>query len=86
MPESKTKLSERVAQITSIVLFSVLAYLFLKEGIGLVNAGTTGEWNILMEFTGWKLYITSVVPGLFVVFGGVVLMIWALPRVMKGLK
>lgn len=81
-----TKLGERILQIVTILIFSVLAYFFLKEGVGLVNAGVKGEWNILMEFTGLKLYITSVVPGVAVVFGGLALMLWALPKVMKGLK
>jgi len=80
------KLIERILQIITILIFSVLAYFFLKEGVGLVYAGAKGDWNILMEFTGWRLYITSVVPGIFVVFGGVVLVLWALPRVLKGIK
>jgi hypothetical protein len=85
MPIS-SKFIERILQIAVILIFSALAYFFLKEGVGLVYAGAKGEWNILMEFTGWKLYITSVVPGVAVVFGGVAIMLWALPKAMKGLK
>ena len=85
MPIS-SKLSERILQVITILSFSALAFFFLKEGAGLVYSGAKGDWNILMEFTGWKLYITSVVPGIFVVFGGVVLALWALPRVLKGIK
>jgi len=81
-----TKVGERVLQIVTILIFSALAYFFLKEGVGLVSAGVKGEWNVLMEFTGMKLYITSVVPGVAVVFGGVALMLWGLPRAMKGMK
>ena len=85
MPTS-SRLWDRVLQIVTILIFSALAYFFLKEGVGLVSAGVKGEWNVLMEFTGMKLYITSVVPGVAVVFGGVALMLWALPKVMKCLK
>jgi len=84
MPSSK--LTDRVLQIVTILIFSALAYFFLKEGVGLLYAGAKGEWNISMEFTGWKLYITSVVPGVAVVFGGLALMLWGLPRAMKGMK
>jgi hypothetical protein len=80
------KLTDRILQIAVILIFSALAYFFLKEGVGLVYAGAKGEWNILMEFTGWKLYITSVVPGVAVVFGGLAIVIWGLPKVMKILK
>jgi hypothetical protein len=85
MPIS-SKFNDHILQLITILCFSVLTYFFLKEGVGLVYAGARGDWNMLMEFTGWKLYITSVVPGVAVVFGGVVIMLWALPRAMKGLK
>lgn len=81
-----TKLGERILQIVTILCFSVLAYFFLKEGVGLLYAGTKGDWNISMEFTGWKLYFSSVVPGVAVVFCAVVVIIWGLPRVMKEIK
>ncbi len=81
-----SKFVDRILQIVTILIFSALAYFFLKEGVGLVSAGVKGEWNVLMEFTGMKLYITSVVPGVAIVFGGVALIIWGLPRVMKGMK
>ena len=85
MPTSK-KLGEDIKQIITIILFVVLSYFFLKEGVGLLYTGAKGEWNVLMEFTGWKFYITSVVPGIAVVFGGVAIIIWGLPRAMKGLR
>ncbi|MFH1193998.1 MAG: hypothetical protein V1661_03310 [bacterium] len=81
-----TKLGERIIQAITILSFSVLSYFFLKEGVGLLYAGTKGDWNVSMEFTGWKLYFSSVVPGVAVVFCAVVIMLWALPKVMKGLK
>lgn len=73
----------RATQVTVIALFCALSYFFLKEGVGLVYAGAKGEWNVLLEFTGWKLYITSVVPGVAVVFGGVAVIIWGLPKILK---
>ncbi len=73
-------------QAIIILCFFTLAYFFLKEGVGLMYAGAKGDWNILMEFTGMKLYITSVVPGVAVVFGGVAIIIWGLPGAMKRLK
>lgn len=81
-----SKPTGRVLQVIVILCFSVLAYFFLKEGAGLVYAGAKGDWNILLEFTGWKLYITSVVPGVAVVFGGVAIMLWALPKSLRGLR
>lgn len=73
----------RITQVAIIALFCALSYFFLKEGAGLIYAGAKGDWNVLLEFTGWKLYITSVAPGVAVVFGGVAIIIWGLPKILK---
>jgi hypothetical protein len=80
------KVSERILQTIAILCFSALSFFFLKEGAGLIYAGAKGDWNILMEFTGWKLYITSVVPGVAVIFCGAAVIIWGLPRILKIIK
>lgn len=76
--------SGEVRLVISIGFLIVVWYSF-KIAYNLILRGVAGEFKIVSEFSGWKLYFTSVSPG--VVFGlfGISILIWALPRTLKAL-
>lgn len=86
MPSLKRESTESVFKLIVIVLFCLLAVGFLYAGVGLVYSGVKGDWLISMEWQGWKLYASSIFPGLAVVFGGIALVIWGLPSALKKFK
>lgn len=83
LPQSST---DNTFKLIVIVLFCLLAAGFLYAGVGLVYSGIKGDWLISMEWQGWKLYASSIFPGLSVVFGGIALVIWGLPNALKKFR
>ncbi|PIR66654.1 MAG: hypothetical protein COU51_02965 [Parcubacteria group bacterium CG10_big_fil_rev_8_21_14_0_10_36_14] len=68
-----------------ILIFCILVGFFIYEGVSLIYSGVQGKWEVILEFQGLKLYITSIIPGLSVVFFGVAVIIWGLPKAIKNL-
>lgn len=66
-------------------LFAVVTLFFLWAGYLLTKAGTAGDWKIVSSFKDWRLYISSISPGLFVILLGAIIMFYGLPKVLKSL-
>ena len=86
MPTLPQSTTDNLFKLIVIVLFCLLTAGFLYAGVGLVYSGIKGDWLISMEWQGWKLYASSIFPGLSVVFGGIALVIWGLPSALKKFK
>ena len=67
------------------VVFSLTAIFFLWAGYKLASSGASGKWEVVASFTGWKLYLSSISPGLLVILLGAVIMTWGIPRTFKSL-
>lgn len=75
-----------ILQVILSIFFGVVALFFLEAGYSLILFGARGEWEIVSSFKGWTLYITSISPGLFVIFFGAFILVYGLPRVLKKLN
>jgi ABC-type antimicrobial peptide transport system permease subunit len=64
--------------------FVVLSFFLIYFGYKLIIMGAKGEFIIFSEYKGFKLTFWSLSPGLFFGFGGVAILIWALPRTLKA--
>ncbi|MBU1179353.1 hypothetical protein KJ885_00225 [Patescibacteria group bacterium] len=85
MAGSIKKSGSGFVRIAIVLIFCVLAGFFVYEGVSLIYSGVQGKWEVILEFQGLKLYITSIIPGLFVAFSGVAIIIWGLPKAIKNL-
>ncbi len=76
--------SGEVRLAISLGFLVVVGYSF-KIAYNLILRGVAGEFKIVSDFSGWKLYFTSVSPG--VIFGlfGILILIYGLPRTLKAL-
>lgn len=68
-----------------VVLFSFVSAGFLWIGYKLILVGTTGSWEIVSNFKGFKLYLASLSPGILVILLGAVIISFGLPQVLKNL-
>lgn len=64
--------------------FVIFAFFLIYFGYKLVAMGAKGEFTIFSEYKGLKLNLWSLSPGLFFCIGGVVTLIWALPKTLKA--
>lgn len=69
----------------AIIFGYILVILFLISGVDLIKSGVKGEWAIVSTFKGWTLYATSLSPGVLVVLLGVVIAVWAIPKILKSI-
>ena len=58
-------------------LFSIAA---LAIACWLIFKGAKGEFSILSEYKGWKLYMTSMAPGLLFLVAGTIVMTAAIRK------
>ena len=70
-----------------VMTFIVLCFLGLSAWVfwlsyKLIDMGVKGEFEILTGFSGFKLYFTSISPGLALAGFMVAVLIWSLPRVL----
>ena len=82
---SSTKSRSGLVRIMIVLIFCILVGFFIYEGVSLIYSGVQGKWEVILEFQGLKLYITSIIPGLSVVFSGVAVIIWGLPKAIENL-
>lgn len=64
----------------SIIVSGITIYL----GYKLVLMGVKGEFTIFSEYKGIKLNLWSLSPGVLFLIGGVSILIFALPRILKA--
>ncbi|XOB46399.1 MAG: hypothetical protein ACKKMV_03035 [Candidatus Nealsonbacteria bacterium] len=86
--ESKFNLHRRDSGYLRLIisaLFLIVAGFAFWLGFQLIKIGATGSWKIVSEFKGWILYIASLSPGISFIFGGIAILIWALPKTLKNL-
>jgi len=67
----------RIIVLSASCVFSVVA---LLVAAWLVIKGVTAEFTILAEFKGWKLYLTSLAPGLLFLVAGTIVMSLAVTK------
>ena len=70
-----------------VMVFIVILYLLFgcygfNLGYQLIKMGVSGEFKILADFSGLKLYIASICPGVFLLISVVAIFIWSLPKVL----
>ena len=68
-----------------VIAFGVISLFFAWFGYGLVKLGAAGDWQISSNWQGWRLYITSISPGLFVMLLGATIICYGLPKTLKSL-
>ena len=68
--------------VVIVVLFLLFGVYVLKLAYELIKMGVTGEFKILADFSGFKLYIASICPGIFLALAVVAIFIWSLPKVL----
>ena len=86
MESIKRETNESIIKIIVILLYCILAAGFLYAGVGLIYSGIKGDWQISMEWQGWKLYASSLFPGIAVCFSSLAIVIWGLPSALKKFK
>jgi len=64
---------------------AVIAGVLIFLGYKLILIGSNGSWKIVAEFKGLSLYLTSICPGLFFIFGAIFELCWV-SSVLKNIK
>lgn len=67
------------------LIFAIPASLSIIFGFYLVLRGVYGEFKIITELSGTKLYLASVSPGIAFAIIGLLILLWALPKTFKNL-
>lgn len=65
-------------------MFVILAGLVFWWSFKLIVMGVKGEFEILAKFTGYRLYFTSVSPGLGLALIMAAVLIYGLPKVLHS--
>ena len=67
------------------LIFALPASLSIIFGFYLVLKGISGEFKVVTEFSGIKLYLASISPGIAFAVVGLLILLWALPKTFKNL-